>query len=114
MRGGLTPSAATLVLVGTVLGDDLNRVLFVIGSVLRIVFVGAIILYFAAIGLCWDARIYRFSSRRIRDRDSEGVRTPTMVFAILSLLGLGSVPRILFPIAYTKLGDDARVSAAQF
>ncbi|HYA11217.1 MAG TPA: zinc ribbon domain-containing protein, partial [Thermoplasmata archaeon] len=84
-----------------------------VGALFLIVpFLGAIILGFALIGFVWIALIWVFSYQRVNDGDYEGARTPTLVFAILSLITLSLIPGILFLIAYVKLGDAIREGAA--
>jgi hypothetical protein len=55
--------------------------------------------------------IYAFSYRRTLEGDYEGARTPTLVFGILSLLGLGVISGVLYIVAYTKLGDALQETA---
>jgi hypothetical protein len=60
---------------------------------------------------------YVFSYRRIERGEYEEAQTPTLVFAILSLLTLGLISGILYLIAYIKLGDairDRRVPAGGY
>jgi hypothetical protein len=103
-RAGET--AGTLILVGLILDIILEVVLLFVGALLLIVpVIGGIFLVFAIIGFVWIALIWVYSYARVKDGDYEGARTPTLVFAILSLLTLAIVPGILFLIAYVKLGD---------
>ena len=111
MQGGRirdSPSgrtAKTLILVGIILQALLVLVAFGVGFLLLIVFVGLLFLIAAVFGLIWLLLIYIFSYRPTSDGDYEGARTPTIVFAVLSLLTLSLIPGILYLIAYVKLGD---------
>jgi hypothetical protein len=102
-------TAQTLILVGLILDVILEAILLLVGLFFLIVpLVGAIILGLALIGLLWVFLVYLFSYQRVREGDYEGARTPTLVFAILSLLSVALIPGILFLIAYVKLGDAIR------
>jgi hypothetical protein len=111
---GMTPSGGTaksLVLVGLILDLIFEVVLLGVGLLFLIVpFLGALLLGFALIGFVWIALIWVYSYDRIRNGDYEGARTPTLVFAILSLITFSLIPGILFLIAYVKLGDAMRES----
>lgn len=103
-RAGET--AETLILVGLILDIIGDVILLIVGLFLLIVPVfGALLLGFAVIGFVWIALVWVFSYARVRERDYEGARTPTLVFAILSFITFALVPAILFLIAYIKLGD---------
>jgi hypothetical protein len=115
MRGG-SPSggtAKTLILVGLILDIVFEVILVFAGLALLVVFgLGVILLGFAVVGFVWIALIWLFSYQRVQDGDYVGARTPTLVFAILSLITLALIPGILFLIAYVKLGDAMRESSA--
>jgi hypothetical protein len=99
-------TAHTLVLIGLVLqGIEVGVILF-IGFVLIIPpGVGAVVFGLALVGVIWLLLVYTFSYRRTNEGDYEGARTPTLVFGILSIVGLGIVSGILYLVAYWKLGD---------
>jgi len=110
--GGSSPSgdtARTLILVGLIIDVIGVVALFGIGFFLLIVPPLAGLLFgLAVIGLLWIFLVYLFSYQRVREGDYEGARTPTLVFAILSLITIALIPGILFLIAYVKLGDAIR------
>jgi len=102
-------TARTLILVGLIIDIILEAILLGVGVLLLgYVIIGAVILGFAIIGLVWIFLVYVFSYSPVREGDYEGARTPTLVFAILSLITLSLIPGILFLIAYVKLGDAIR------
>jgi hypothetical protein len=111
---GSNPSgdtAKTLILVGVILDVVFEVILVAVG----VAFLGApapllggILLFFAVIGFVWIALVWLFSYARVRDGDYDGARTPTLVFAILSIISIALIPGILFLIAYIKLGDAMR------
>lgn len=99
-------TAETLILIGLILDIILEVVLLFVGLFFLIVpVIGGVLLALAVIGFVWVALVWGFSYSRVKAGDYEGARTPTLVFAILSLLTLGIIPGILFLIAYLKLGD---------
>ncbi|NNN17442.1 MAG: hypothetical protein HKL79_03670 [Thermoplasmata archaeon] len=99
-------TAELLILVGLILQVVGVLIVFGIGIFLLIgPLIGAIFLLFAFFGIVWLILVYAFSYRRTKDGDYEGARTPTLVFAILSLLSLGLISGILYIVAYSKLGD---------
>lgn len=114
MRGE-SPSAGTartLILVGLILDIIFEVILLLVGLLFLIVpFLGAIVLGLAVIGFVWIALIWAFSYQRVQEGDYAGARTPTLVFAILSLITFAIIPGILFLIAYVKLGDALQESA---
>jgi len=101
-------TAKTLILVGLILQALLVLLAFGIGFFLLIVLVGVLFLIAAVFGLIWLLLIYLWSYRPTSDGDYEGARTPTIIFAVLSLLTLSLIPGILYLIAYVKLGDATR------
>jgi hypothetical protein len=103
-RSGET--AETLVLVGLIL-DIVGEVILLAIALFVLVFpvVGLLLLGFSLIGFLWIALVWSFSYSRIKAGDYEGARTPTLVFAILSLITFALIPGVLFLIAYIKLGD---------
>ncbi len=99
-------TAGTLILVGLILQGIEVLVLLGFGLLFLLVpFVGAIVLGFALFGIIWLVLVYVFSYQRTREGDYQGARTPTIVFAILSLLSFALISGILYLIAYIKLGD---------
>ena len=102
-------TAKTLILVGILLYIIGDVILLLAGVIFLFApFFGAFLLGAAAIGFVWIALIWVFSYDRVRNGDYAGARTPTLIFAILSLLSLGIIPGILFLIAYLKLEDAGR------
>ncbi len=105
-------TARTLILVGLILDIIAEVILLGVGIALLIVPIfGALLLLFALIGFVWIALVWVYSYSRAREGDYEGARTPTLVFAILSMITLALIPGILFLIAYVKLGDAQREQA---
>ncbi len=108
-------TAKTLVLVGLILDLVGEVILFGLGVLfLAVPILGTLVLGLAVIGFLWIALVYFYSYDRIAGGDYEGARTPTLVFAILSLVTLALVPGILFLIAYIKLGDALKGEAAYY
>jgi hypothetical protein len=106
-----TPSgntARTLILVGLILQSILVLIAFGVGFLLLVVFIGLFFLFAAVLGLIWLLLVYFFSYRPTSEGEYERARTPTIVFAILSLLTLSLISGILYLIAYIKLGDAVR------
>jgi len=102
-------TARTLILIGLILDVIGEAILLVVGVFFLIVpLFGAVLLGIALVGFVWVALVYVFSYERVRNGDYEGARTPTLVFAILSLITLALIPGILFLIGYVKLGDALR------
>ena len=99
-------TAETLILVGLIL-DLVGEVILVVVGLWLLAFplLGLVVLGFALIGFVWIALVYLFSYDRVRSGDYEGARTPTLVFAVLSLVTLAVIPGILLLVAYVKLGD---------
>jgi hypothetical protein len=105
-------TAHTLILIGLIFQVIEVAVLLGIGLFLSVLpGLGGLVLGLGVVGILWVVLIYAFSYRRTLDGDYEGARTPTLVFAILSLLGFGIIPGILYIVAYSKLGDAVRETA---
>ncbi len=103
-RSGET--AKTLILIGLILDLIGEAILLAVGALFLAVSVfGGLLLGVAAIGLLWVILVWVFSYARVREGDYQGARTPTLVFAILSLISFALIPGVLFIIAYAKLGD---------
>lgn len=105
-RSGET--AGTLILAGLIL--QAIGVAVVLGFSLVILIVpilGGIGLGFAFLGGLWIILVYTYSYQRTRAGEYEAARTPTLVFAILSLVTLALISGVLYLIAYVKLGDAA-------
>lgn len=102
-------TAKLLILIGLILDAIGVAILFLVGAIfVAFPILGGVLLAFAAIGVIWIILVWIFSYERTRAGDYEGARTPTLVFAILSLIILALIPGILWIIAYVKLGDAAR------
>jgi len=78
-------------------------VLLVSGLFIGLGLIGFIILYL----------IYALSYRRTRNGEYQEARTPTLIFAILTLVTLNFIAGILYLVAYVKLGDAVREQAQQ-
>jgi hypothetical protein len=105
-------TAQTLILIGLIF--QVIEVVIVLGVGLSFTLLpglGGIVLGLALVGVLWILLIYAFSYRRTLEGDYEGARTPTLVFGILSLLGLGVISGVLYIVAYTKLGDAQQETA---
>lgn len=103
-RSGET--AETLILIGLIL--EAIEVVVVLGLGLVVVifpFFGAIIIGVGVIGLLWVVLVYIYSYKPTTNRDYEAARTPTLVFAILSLLTINLISGVLYIVAWAKLGD---------
>ena len=109
-RAGET--AATLILVGLILDIIGEVILLFIGFATLVFGIGVILLALALVGFVWIALVWAYSYSRVKAGDYAGARTPTLVFAILSLITLALIPGILFLIAYLKLGDALAAGAA--
>jgi hypothetical protein len=112
--GYVPPSASTaktLILVGLIL-----ELIFVVvgvavgvGTLIIFPFVGVAYLVLGLLGLVWLFLVWMFSYRPVREGRYEAARTPTLIFAILSIITLFSIiPGILYLIGYIKLGDAVR------
>jgi len=114
VRGG-SPSAdtaRTLILVGLIVDLVLELVLLaVIGLFFLVIpILGAIALAIVLLGFVWIVLIWALSYQRVVRRDFEGARTPTLVFAVLSLLTGAIIPGVMFLIAAFKLDDAVEES----
>ncbi len=108
MSGRSGDTARVLILVGLVLQVVSVFVAFGLAVFFSFVpFLGGLVLVLAFLGLVFVFLVYFLSYTRAAEGDYEGARTPTLVFAILSLLSLGLISGILYLIAYVKLGDAA-------
>ncbi len=106
-------TAGTLILIGLILQTIEVLIFVAVGLIFLIVpFLGAIVLVLAVIGIVWLVLVYVYSYQRTREGDYAGARTPTIVFAILTLLTLGIISGILYLIAYVKLGDAESAQVA--
>lgn len=106
-------TAKTLILVGLILQLIQVLVVFAFGLVTLIFLIGILFIGASILGLIWLVLVFLFSYRPTGDGDYEGARTPTLVFAILSLLTVNLISGILYLIAYVKLGDAAREQQQQ-
>jgi hypothetical protein len=103
-------TAKTLILVGLILQAVFVLIGFAVGAFfLFFFFVGVFYLAFAALGLVWLILVWLFSYTPVRAGRYEAARTPTLIFAILSIITLwGILPGVLYLIGYIKLGDAVR------
>lgn len=109
-RSGET--AGTLILIGLILQIVGVVILTLVGAFLLFLpFLGLIVLAFGIVGIVWVVLVYLYSYERTRAGDYEGARTPTLVFAILSLITFGLISGILYLVAYVKLGDAVSEAA---
>jgi hypothetical protein len=103
------PAAGTakiLILIGLILQAIEVAVVLLFGLVFLIVpLAAAVFLGVAIIGILWIVLIYLFSYRRVSDGDYAGARTPTLVFAILSLITVNLISGILYIIGYVEIGS---------
>jgi hypothetical protein len=103
-------TAKTLIFVGLILQALFVLIGIVVGlASLLFFFIGVVYLAFAALGLLWLILVWMFSYTPVRAGRYEAAKTPTLIFAILSIITLfGILPGILYLIAYIKLGDAVR------
>jgi hypothetical protein len=107
--------AESLILVGLILQVITFLVALGIGfyfliipwSVLNIPWLGDLVLFLAFLTLIWLILVYTFSYARTVHGDYEGASTPTLVFAIVSLISGAILSGILYIVAYVKLVDAA-------
>ena len=100
-RSGET--ALTLILLGLVFGVIGELVLLGVGVLFFVTILGGISLVAAVIGIIWLVLVYVYSYRPTREGEYAAARTPTLVFAILSLVTLALVASVLSLIAYVRL-----------
>lgn len=101
-------TAGTLILVGLILQAIGVAIVLGVSLVLLIVpILGGIALGLALLGVLWVILVYTYSYQRTRAGEYAAARTPTLVFAILSLVTLALISGVLYLIAYVKLGDAA-------
>jgi hypothetical protein len=110
-------TAKTLILVGLIL-ELIFALLFLFAFGLSAIFFASVtgvfpvfaIIYiaFGVLGFIWLALIWLFSYKPVREGRYEAAKTPTLVFAILSLVTLSIISGVLYLIAYIKLGDAIR------
>lgn len=111
-------SAKTLILVGLIF-----QILGAIGLAALSLFalivpiLAIVLIPLAGLAILWVVLVYLYSYRRVADGDYEGARTPTLVFAILSLLTLSLLSGILYIIGYAQIGSaiqEQRASMAPY
>lgn len=119
MPGYVPPSgstAKTLILVGLIL-QLVFGLIFLIGfgvvaavsATVGVFPIFALVwIIFGALGFIWLFLVWIFSYKPVSQGQYEQARTPTLVFAILSLVTLGIISFVLYLIAYIKLGDAIR------
>lgn len=113
------PSASTsktLILIGLIL-QLVFALIFLIGFGV-LAFVSAafgvfpvfavIYIAFGALGFIFLILVWMLSYKPTTEGRYEAARTPTLVFAILSLITISIISGILYLIAYIKLGDAVR------
>jgi len=66
---------------------------------------GQIALVLGGIGLVWLVLVYLFSYLPTSKHNYSAARTPTLVFAILSILTIGLLSGFLYIVAFSELGD---------
>jgi hypothetical protein len=99
-------TAKTLILIGLILQIIEVVVLLAIGTIFLIVpLLGGIVLVLGGLGIVWLLLVYLYSYVPTGAGDYRSAQTPTLVFAILSLITIGLISGILYIIAYVKLGD---------
>lgn len=99
-------TALLLILIGLILQFAFVLVFFfIVGIAFIIPIFGAILLAFALLALLFVGLVYFYSYRPTKEGDYSGAKTPTLVFAILSLLVLSIVPGVFYLIGYVKLID---------
>lgn len=106
-------TAKTLILVGLILQMIFVLIFFGIGIPLLAFaalfpLLAVIYVAFGVLGIVWLILIWMFSYQPVREGRYEAAKTPTLVFAILSLVTLGIISGILYLIAFIKLGDAIR------
>ncbi len=104
-RSGST--AKTLILIGLILQiiEVVVFLLFVAFVLLAVPLLGFLLGILGLVGLLWVVLVYIYSYLPTSRGDYPAARTPTLVFAILSLLTLSIISGILYLIGYVKLGD---------
>jgi hypothetical protein len=104
-------TAKVLIIVGLIL-QAIEVVVFTLLALgLAVFLIGIIFLPFAIIGIIWIVLVYLFSYRRVSDGDYEGARTPTLVFAILSLITFNLISGVLYIIGYVEIGTAIQQQA---
>lgn len=66
-------------------------------------FVQSLVISLGVIGIAWTLLVYVFSYRRISSGDLTGARTPTLVFAVLSVFTGSVLSGLLYVLAYHEL-----------
>lgn len=118
--GYVPPSASTaktLILVGLILQLIFALIfLFALGVFAFVaVAVGGVVSLFAFVyvafgilGFIFLYLIWMFCYKPVREGRYEQAKTPTLIFAILSLITFSFISGILYIVAYVKLGDAVR------
>ena len=104
-------TAKTLILVGLILTLVFGLIGLGIGALTAIAFpfLGIFYIVLGALLLVWLALVWLFSYKPVQEGRYQAARTPTLIFAILSIITLyGIIPGVLYLIAYVKLGDAVR------
>jgi hypothetical protein len=110
-------TAKTLILVGLIL-QLIFSLLFLIGLGALAFFTAAVgifpiiaVFYIAVgvLGFVWLILVWLLCYKPVSEGRYEAAKTPTLIFAILSIITLaGLLPGILYLIGYIKLGDAIR------
>jgi hypothetical protein len=109
-------TAKTLILVGLIL--QLIFALIFVLALGALAFVAAtfgvfpiIAVFYIAVGLLgfiFLFLVWMFCYKPVREGRYEQAKTPTLIFAILSLITINIIAGVLYLIAYIKLGDAVR------
>jgi len=109
-------TAKTLILVGLIF-QLIFALLFLFAFGVAAVFLASVGVFpvfaiiwiaFGALGFVFLILIWLLSYKPTSERRYEAARTPTLIFAILSLITINIIAGILYLIAYIKLGDAVR------
>lgn len=110
-------TAKLLILIGLVFQAIEVVVVFLLGLAFVVApffLFSFLLLFVGLIGLVWIVLVYLFSYERVARGDYSGARTPTLVFAVLSLLTFHLLSGILYLIAYAELETAEREQAARW
>jgi len=109
-------TAKTLILVGLIF-QLIFALLFLVAFGVSALFLASVGVFpvfavvwiaFGALGFVFLFLIWMLSYKPTSERRYEAARTPTLIFAILSLITINLIAGILYLIAYIKLGDAVR------
>ncbi|MCI4352776.1 MAG: DUF973 family protein [Thermoplasmata archaeon] len=110
-------TAKTLILVGLIL-QLIFALVFLIGLGALALFaasvggfavvIAGVYVALGAIGFVWFVLVWMLCYKPVTEGRYDSAKTPTLVFAILSIVTGGILSGILYLIAYIKLGDAVR------